>query len=310
MTKPVLTIGITYHNERELLTSCLKSILPQLNSSVEVLIYDDASDALAKEYVPAHPQIRILRGDKNIGPAKARNKLLAEANGEYVHFHDSDDWFAQNWLEKVSAYFGKTDAIFTEVTSHREGKLYLEKVMEVGTLCREKDLLKFAIESFILVPSGTYKKALLQKIGGYREDLWQSEDWDFHVRLALANPSYIVMEEPLVYISVRRESRSQNVQETAKDTLKAIRLLKEKVPSQHLRYLADKAAKMGSLLFQLNEKAEARKAFDLSHSLGPSSFFWQRSSYQCIAKLLGQEWAEKVGLLFRNLKTLCAKKHS
>lgn len=309
MTTVALTIGITYHNEKELLTACLSSLLPQIKDSVEVLVYDDASSAPAKDYAPYHSCVRIIRGENNIGPARARNIILSEATGEYIHFHDSDDWFKSSWLEKVSPYFGKADAIFTEVTSYREGKLFLEKVMEVGTLSQEKDLLKFAIESFILVPSGTYKKALLQKIGGYRQDLWQSEDWDFHVRLALTNPTYIVIEEPLVYISVRKESRSQNIVETAKDTLKAIRLLQDKISTTHKLYLSDKAAKMGSLLFPLDPE-EARNAFHLARVLGPSTFFWQRSSYQYIAKILGQEWAEKAGALFRSMKTLCAKKHS
>ncbi len=309
MTKPVLTISITYHNERELLSNCLNSILPQVDSSVEILIYDDASEAPAKDYTPEHANVRVIRGEKNIGPARGRNTLLAEAKGEYIHFHDSDDWFSPNWFESVKPHFGHQDAIFTEVTSYRDNKLYLEKVMEVSHLKQNKDLLKFAIESFMLVPCGTYKKTLLNKLHGYREELWQSEDWDFHVRLALHNPSFIVIDSPLVFISVRQNSRSQNVVETATDTLKAINLLESQVPETHHRYLSDKAAQMGSKLFTAGKTKEARFAFEVSRNLGPSTFFWQRSSYQIIAKLLGQEYAEKAGSYFRFVKTLCSKKH-
>ena len=222
MTPKRLTVGITYHNECELLSSCVKSLLSQIDNTVEVLIYDDASEFPARGYVLQSENVRIIRGEANLGPAKARNLILKEAKGEYIHFHDSDDWFNEKWFEKVSSHFGKSDAIFTEVTSYRGSEVFLARVMEVAPLADNKSLLKFAIEGFILVPSGTYRKTLVEQLGGYREELWQSEDWDFHVRMALKNPVIEVIDEPLVYIRIRQESRSQNSVETSTDTLKSI----------------------------------------------------------------------------------------
>lgn len=299
MSNIKLTIGITYHNEGELLTECLNSIISQIDATVEILIYDDASTLKPQPFIPSHSAIRILKGEKNIGPAKGRNILLKEARGEYIHFHDSDDWFHKNWYEEVSQYFGKVDAVFSEVTSYRENRLYVEKVMEVTRLKKQNDLLKFAIESFMLVPSGTYRKKILERMNGYREDLWQSEDWDFHVRLALLNPHFVVLEEPLIFIRVRKDSRSQNVEETALDTLKAIKLLKDSIPKSYYCYLADKTAFMGSKLFAIGNINQAREAFRFSQVLGPSNFHWRKNSFQIFAKLFGPIFAEKIGLFFR-----------
>jgi len=40
---PTISVLITYYNERELLTECLRSLAAQTQLPDEILIYDDAS---------------------------------------------------------------------------------------------------------------------------------------------------------------------------------------------------------------------------------------------------------------------------
>src|SRR6185437_15089588 len=99
--KRTLSVLITYYNERELLRECLQSLVAQEFPPDEVLIYDDASRHPAADYLIPGLPVRVLRGDVNVGPSRARNELWQAARGEYVHFHDSDDWFDETWSSRL-----------------------------------------------------------------------------------------------------------------------------------------------------------------------------------------------------------------
>ena len=75
-----LSVLITYHNEGELLTECLESLFQQEDRPDEVLIYDDASSVPAEKFVKYFP-VKIIRGEKNKGPAIGRNKLWQKRPG-------------------------------------------------------------------------------------------------------------------------------------------------------------------------------------------------------------------------------------
>ncbi len=298
-----LSILITYHNEKELLTECLKSLAGQLDSCDEILIYDDASKHPPQKYIPRGMFARVYREEKNRGPAYGRNFLLSKARGEYVHFHDADDWFSDSWARRIRRIMisSHCDAIFTEASSYRDGKLVCQEVIGFREVNEPKKLVPFCIERFVLVPSGTYRKEVVQKIGGYRESLWQSEDFDFHVRLANSGVKFELILEPLVFLRLRAESRSQNKKETLRDALASVELLSHEISSSYHVNLSQKASKLGSELFEKGFYSKAREAFRLAKRLGNPSFEYKPVFYQRIASRFGQETAEWVALMYRTL---------
>jgi hypothetical protein len=300
--KLTISILITYYNERELLQECLLSIANQLEPSDEIIVYDDASTWPPSEYVPEGVPVRIIRGETNIGPARGRNVLLQAARGDYIHFHDSDDLFHPEWAQKVRQQFSDSnvDAVFTEISSYRDNKLTSERVIGLSRLLPGKDLLRFCLHGAMLVPSGTYRRGSVLNIHGYREQLWQSEDFDFHVRLAASGIHYAIIDEPLVMIRIRPSSRSQNHLEVWTSAFMAVQWLARELPSCYQADLAEAAARIGSMLFKLGARAQARQAFQLAIRLGPPTYSQQRRLYQILARLFGPEAAEDVSTLYRN----------
>jgi len=298
-----LSVLITYHDEKELLTECLKSLHGQLDSCDEILIYDDASKVPPQRFIPRGINARVFREETNKGPAFGRNFLLNKARGEYVHFHDADDWFLDSWARRIRRVLitSPCDAIFTEVKSYRKGQLVSPEVLGLKKITTPDKLLPFCVEHFMLVPSGTYRKDFVQKMGGYREDLWQSEDFDFHIRLANRSPKFELILDPLVSIRLREESRSQKRDEALGDAVKALQLLRSEVPVSLHPVLAEKASKLGSELFEQGYRKEAREAFRLAKQLGQPSFDHKPSFYKKVAEHGGQEMAEWVALLYRKV---------
>jgi len=296
-----LGVLITYFNERELLRECLDSLLSQQERPDEILIYDDASDYPAKDYVPQEYDIQIIRQEVNRGPAYGRNLLLGTSQSDYIHFHDADDLFHPDWCRRVRQVIEQSnaDVILTEICSMEDGHAVCQRVLGLERLAADGDLVRFSIAGAVLTSAGTYRRSSVVAIGGYREQLWQSEDFDFHIRLAASGVSYKIIREPLVVIRLRASGRSSNRVEVWSSAIGAIAFLSKELPSRYYPDLAERAAYCGSALFRLGARSEAKKAFKLATNLGPPTFRNRRRLYQIIARALGPMNAERVGMLYR-----------
>jgi glycosyltransferase involved in cell wall biosynthesis len=302
---PSLATLITYYGEEYLLRECLDSLLKQSDCPDEILIYDDASSLPAKNYIPQDYPVKIVRGEVNCGPAFARNQLLKLSRCEYVHFHDADDLFHPNWCNKVKEAIDKTkaDIVITEIASYKEGNLLSEKVMGLERLLDIQDLVKFGLMGSILIPSTTFRRDIALKIGGYRtrEVLAQSEDFDFHIRLATTGATYTVITDPLIVQRIRDKSHSQDKKLCYASAIKSIELLSEELPREYWNELAEASARIGSVLYQMGANSEAKASFILASKIGKPYFSFQGKIYGFIARILGQNYAEMSGLVYRKI---------
>lgn len=248
------------------------------------------------------PEVHLIRGEVNCGPAHARNELLRACAADYIHFHDADDLFHPAWCREVRRAIERTraDAVFTEISSYVEGKLLCEKVSGLDQLSNEQeDLVRFCIRRGMLVPSGTYRRAAVLAIGGYRESAWQSEDYDFHIRLAASGVRHAVLPEPLVWIRIRSSGRSSDRERVWYDALKLIGQLSQEIPGRYRPELANAAARMGTALFQMGARHKAREAFQAAYRIGPPDLRENHRLYRWVAWLFGLEMTERLGAVYR-----------
>jgi hypothetical protein len=301
MSKSVPTLGvlITYHNEGALLTECLRSLQTLSEPPDEIIVFDDAAERAAHTFVPTGCNVRILRTERNLGPAAGRNRLLGESAADWVHFHDADDLFLPDWSTRVRAAMAEPlDCIFTEVeTVHENGERH-EAVLGLASLQRDADLLAFSLRHALLTPSGTYRRSRLLNMGGYNERLWQSEDFEFHVRLALAEPRWTVLPESLVRVRVRAAGRSQQELEVWQSAWQAVCALEASVPASHRADLAACAQRVGNRLHRLRDYQGARGAFRLADSLGLRPSDAPRARHR-LTRWLGLPAAHRLAGLYR-----------
>jgi glycosyltransferase involved in cell wall biosynthesis len=300
--RPTLGILIPYHGERELLRDLLESIAAQSVRPDEVLIYDDASDAPPEPYVPSGLEVTIIRGEVNRGPVYGRNHVLGLSTSRYVHFHDADDLLEPDWCARVHQALdeSRVDVVFTEISCWHEDGWRSPPVLGLNRLVDGEDLVRFCLQGPVLPPAGTYAREVVLAIGGYRRELWQSEDFDFHVRLAAHGVTYAVITEPLVIVRIRQAGRHQQWLEVWNSFLQSVELLSGELPSRYRPDLADAAALAGSALFRMDARAEARRAFRLAKRLGPPSYRPQRRLYRTLARSLGPWVAEQLAGWYRH----------
>ena len=111
--QPKVSIVIPVYNSDEYLEQCLDSVLGQTLQDVEVICVDDGSTdrscEILERYANADERFRFLKQD-HLFAGVARNKGLAEAQGEYVIFLDSDDFFHHEMLENMYVRAEETQA--------------------------------------------------------------------------------------------------------------------------------------------------------------------------------------------------------
>ncbi len=94
---PKLTFVVTNYNYANYLQTCIESIAAQTYPHWECVIVDDASTDGSRELIrKLHEKfrrydIRIILRDRNLGQLSAMLVGLAESNGAFVAFVDSDD---------------------------------------------------------------------------------------------------------------------------------------------------------------------------------------------------------------------------
>ena len=99
-----VTVIVPVYNVEKYIRECLDSLVRQTLKGVEVIIVNDGSTDgsgdIAKDYSEKNDNF-ILINRINGGLSAARNTGLEVARGEYVYFLDSDDFIADNALEKL-----------------------------------------------------------------------------------------------------------------------------------------------------------------------------------------------------------------
>jgi len=73
----------------------------------------DNSNEIIQEYIKTDTRIKLIKLEKNSGPAVARNRAIDEANGRYIAFLDADDLWYPEKLKKQIGFMYKNDLSFT-----------------------------------------------------------------------------------------------------------------------------------------------------------------------------------------------------
>jgi glycosyltransferase involved in cell wall biosynthesis len=294
-----LSFCITYHNEGPLLKELVEAVLTQDEAPDEILIYDDCS-SLPPECLPDSNCIRVIRGEANVGPAQSRNAMLAQAAGNFIHFHDADDLLAPGWAKAVRAALAdpSVDCVFCECNSEYAGRV-IERSQSLSKLAESGDLLAFAISFGLFVPTGVYRTSLVRDVGGYPA-YWQSEDYAFHIRLALAGPRFAIVPQPLVVIRLRPEGRS--ARERSRVFVDAVRILgdlRSSLPKSYFLAAGCKAFTVARNLFNLGDEKGAAEGFVVARQFCTQPWADQPAHYRLSAATFGPIAAERMGRIFR-----------
>ena len=234
---PILSVVIPVYKVEDYLVRCVKSVLNQDFTELEVILVDDGSPdrcpQICDDLASQDSRITVIH-KKNGGLSSARNEGIKAANGEYVVFLDSDDQWTPNQLSLLMDSVVGAEAqmaIFSSKSLYENGNLYKR---EDNLLFGEGKKILSAIELYpVLVQCGDLHESACTKIVKksflcdnnltFKNGIL-GEDTEWMFRVLRQDISVLVIDIPLFICT---ENRAGSITNTAsarsvRDTLSTI----------------------------------------------------------------------------------------
>lgn len=193
------------HNALPYLDEAVLSILGQSFSDFEFVILDDASTDGSTErlnyWASKDDRIRLIRVDKNLGPALSSDRVAREAKAPIVARMDADDIShpdrlkAQIEVLQADPEIGLVGSL-ADTIDRTSRKI---RGPEGWRLTRQSWFVPFAHGTI------TYRREVFDKIGGYRQECEYWEDQDLVSRFAGVSKVVVI---PSALYQVRQSSTS------------------------------------------------------------------------------------------------------
>lgn len=206
----LISIIIPLYNRFSNTDRAISSVLEQSYKKWELFVIDDASAKqykLAKTCGDYSQNITIIRNEKNLGPGLSRQKGLDQANGDYICFLDSDD-------------FWKPDFLLEGITLHEFeselGATYCQSEMSDGSLRRRNELHEAVDDIFFGVVSGArpwatcaimWKRSFIATWTNQRTN----QDAYFEIGSAILNPRIKLIPKVLCVIDKETNFNTENL---------------------------------------------------------------------------------------------------
>lgn len=223
----MISVVVPLYNQEKYIEKCVKTILQQTYSNIEVVIVDDGSaDAsyhICKKLQKEDSRIRLFH-QENKGSVAARKLGVEKSRGEMVMFVDGDDYVDEHIVETLVNFMDvDTDLVASGMKSSSHNLLsFMGNTLEAGTY-RGKDLEN--IFDKLIFNSQYHKAGVFQSACAklYRKELlWKCiKDEDDRITLGddaavvflyvLNSHKIVLSDDAMYYYRINSESMTHNL---------------------------------------------------------------------------------------------------
>ena len=210
MAKPLVSIIVPTYNVEAYITETIECVLNQTFKDWELVITDDCSTdstvAIIQKYAENDSRIRLYQQEHNSGAAAARNNSIEKAEGRYISFLDSDDWWYPTKLEKQIKFMQETGYEFSFTAFE-----YADKDLNItGVSHKPKKITKRGIKlgCNIGTPGVIYDTNRIGKM--FMPKMRVSEDWVLWMKIIDKVGAAYSINEPLWKYRILPNSLSRN----------------------------------------------------------------------------------------------------
>ncbi|WP_405569737.1 glycosyltransferase family 2 protein [Winogradskyella sp. Asnod2-B02-A] len=221
-SQPLVSIIIPTYNRAQLIGKTLDSVLAQTYKNWECIIVDDGStdntENLLNSYIDKDVRFQYYKRPDTyaIGGNGARNYGLSISKGEYINWFDDDDAMEPNKLEVQLSLLHQTNfdynicqTMLYDIDNDKELGLRASHIVSNQIF---QDYIRFKI--FWLTQAPLWKRSFLETYNlKFNEDLKQSQDYDFHMRVLAISENYSFTEKPLVKVYCHAGNMSNSLVE-------------------------------------------------------------------------------------------------
>lgn len=198
MEYPTISVIIPTYNAIDTIQRCIESVLEQTVSISEIIVINDGSTDNTESFLQSYKMNNKLDNlniitQPNGGPAKARNRGITEARGEWIAFLDADDrWLPQKigrQVEMISIY-PEVSIIGTNLFS----PISEQKVVSINKIAFTGMLFK----NMLFTSSVIVRKNVVEQYY-FDEDKKYSEDYKLWLQIIQFHKGIVLCEGLVVY---------------------------------------------------------------------------------------------------------------
>jgi glycosyltransferase involved in cell wall biosynthesis len=195
---PTVSVIITTYNRASFVEEAIQSVLAQDFRDFELIVVDDGSTDGTRHILERYASSLIPLYQKNRGVSAARNSGIKRSTGAYISFLDSDDlWLPKKLASQIAFFNANPQALICQTE-----EIWLRKGVRVNPRKVHKkysgEIFEHCLSLCRVSPSAVMvKRALLDEVGLFDEDLPACEDYDLWLRVAGRYPIYLI-DEPLI----------------------------------------------------------------------------------------------------------------
>lgn len=201
-----ISVIIPCHNAAPWIGEAVRSLLGQTVRPREVLVIDDGSEDASREVVKkvADSSVRLLL-QRRMGQSAAANHGLAEAKGRYIKFLDADDLLGPLSLETQSRALRENPGHIAAGICRRFVHDPKEARFPAATGTIRFEPVDWLVRNWQdgqpMMQCGIFlmERSLLERTGGWREELSLINDFEFFSRVIAASEGLIETPSARVY---------------------------------------------------------------------------------------------------------------
>jgi len=190
-----ISVVLTTKNEEKYIGELLESLMDQ-EVPYEVLVVDsdstDKTQDIIKNYSKKNKNIKLLVCPGN--RAESMNYGIKKSTGDAVAFIGGDDIADKNWIKEIRDALNNSDIVAGELISKKRDRF--------GNVSNVKFFHNGVNISFPGTNT-TYKKQILDKLGGFDPWFFSAEDLELNLRAVDIGYKIVYNDKPKVYYRPR-----------------------------------------------------------------------------------------------------------
>lgn len=212
--KDKITVIIPVYNVENYLERCLKSILYNTYTNLEIICVNDGSTDNSKKILEDYSQRDkrvVVINKKNAGVSSARNAGIKIATGEYIAFVDSDDWIHEKYFEYLIRGIDTADLVICNyIRSYKSGSVETDDAYRVQSISPIDVLKNKELKSYVW--GKLFRHQLVDEIRFCESEKLEDSLYNMDVLLNNKNLKINHVGVPLYYYFVRAGSLVNNIE--------------------------------------------------------------------------------------------------
>lgn len=186
---PLVSVVIPCYNAEKWVADAINGILRQTYSPIEIIVIDDGSTDGSLDVIRSFgDRVRYETGP-NRGGNVARNRGFALSRGEYVMFHDADDWISEDTIAQLVEGIEGTENTLVWCDWYHYREAPEKTIIKPGEYTQitpdSDDLLSWFKGWGPLVHAALWPRQVVSEMGGWDESLTAAQDLEFYERALL-----------------------------------------------------------------------------------------------------------------------------